>query len=329
MDKTTLVTGGTGLVGFNIIRSLLRRKRKVKALVRSLEKGKRILPAEVELAEGDILNMDSLKKAAKGCQVIYHAAGWPEQWLRDPKDFYKVNVEGTQNMIDTAIASGVDTFIYTSTIDVFEGKKGEHFDEQVIARQPRNTHYERSKQLAFEQVIKSQQEGFPAISLHPAAVYGPGIPASPGINDFIVDLSKGKIPLLLPGGMPLVFSEDVGEGHVLAEEKGKLGESYILSDSYYELPAIAEACMRFLRMDKKIPPVMPLSVVKVVSHIGEWISRWSGKPPLIPKGQLEFLQWGAIPDSSRAQRELGWEPLPLEKGLPLTIGFLKKEKMID
>ncbi|MEJ2595106.1 MAG: NAD-dependent epimerase/dehydratase family protein, partial [bacterium] len=98
MENRTLVTGGTGLVGFQIISSLLKRKRKVRVLVRSMEKGKRILPAGVELAQGDILNLDSLKKAADGCHVIYHAAGWPEQWMRDTSTFYKVNVEGTRNM---------------------------------------------------------------------------------------------------------------------------------------------------------------------------------------------------------------------------------------
>ena len=121
--STTLVTGATGLAGYNIVKVLLKRNRKVRALVRSIEKGRKILPNTVELVQGDITDKSSLIEAMKGCNIIYHAAGYPEQWQKDPETFHRVNVAGTQNMIDVAIESKIEKFIYTSTIDVFEGKK--------------------------------------------------------------------------------------------------------------------------------------------------------------------------------------------------------------
>ena len=240
MDKTTLVTGGTGLIGYNIILALLKRKRKVKALVRSIAKGKKLLPSEVELVQGDITDKYSIHEAMIGCKIVYHAAGFPEQWMKKNSIFEEVNVTGTQNMIDTSIEQKIEKFIYTSTIDVFKGEKGKFFDESIIDKEPKGTAYERSKQKAFQLVLNAIENGLPAINIHPAGLYGPGPTESPGINSFIVDLKKGKVPMLLPGGLPLVFSEDVGGGHVLAEEKGMIGESYILSENYYDLPFLAK-----------------------------------------------------------------------------------------
>lgn len=324
MDKTTLVTGGTGLVGFNIISALLKRKRKVRALVRSMEKGKELLPDSVELVIGDITNKDTLSKALSNCSIVYHAAGFPEQWMKNKAIFDKVNVEGTQNMVEVALAQKVEKFIYTSTIDVFRGEKGEIFNESTVDERPKGTAYERSKQKAFQLVSKAGFNGLPVINIHPAGLYGPGPTDSPGINNFIVDLKDGKVPMLLPGGLPLVFSKDVGEGHVLAEENGKTGESYILSEAYYELSVIAKQILHELELNKKPPPVMPLPLVKLVSNVGEWFANLTNKSPLIPNGQLHFLLWGAIPDSTKAQRELGWKPTSLPNGIKQTIDFLIK-----
>ncbi|NOX86522.1 MAG: NAD-dependent epimerase/dehydratase family protein [Chlorobi bacterium] len=324
MDKTTLITGATGLVGYSIVMSLLRRGKTVRVLARSTDKAKNLLPPEVEISRGDILDKSSLAKAIKGCGTVYHAAGLPEQWFRNPDIFQQVNVTGTQNIIDVCFQQKVEQLIYTSTIDVFEGKAGERFDETMIDPNPKGTHYERSKQDAFRLVLKAIEKGLPAVNIHPAGLYGPGPAASPGFNQFIIDLKKGKVPMLLPGGLPLVLSTDIGEGHVLAAEKGKIGESYILSEGYYELPVLAEIILKTLNINKKPPKVMPLPVVKTVSVLGEWLAGITGKPPLIPKGQLHFLLWKAIPDSTKAQRELGWKPVPIETGIKKTVEYLFK-----
>lgn len=316
-----LVTGATGLVGFNIVKSLLARGRAVKALVRDPQRAREILPRECALVRGDVTDKSTLEGAMAGCDTVYHAAGLPEQWFRDAGIFQRVNVEGTRNMVEVALRVGLRRFVYTSTIDVFEGAAGATFDESVIASAPKGTAYERSKQEADLVVVEAIQRGLMAVFLHPSGVYGPGPMASPGINQLVLDLKHGKLPMLLPGGVPLVYSEDVGEGHVLAEERGHVGERFILSTDYFTLSELAGKIVAALGL-RRVPPVMPLWLGNVVAQVGEAVSGVTGRPPLIPKGQLHFLQWQAIPDGGRARAQLGWQPRSFEAGLRETIAFL-------
>ena len=319
---TTLVTGATGLVGYNIVVALLKRNRKVKALVRSMKKGKRLLPSVCELIQGDITDRNSIDNAMEGCSTVYHSAGFPEQWMKDPGIFEKVNVDGTRNMVEVAFKKNIKRFIYSSTIDVFAAEAGREFDETNLDSLPKGTYYEHSKQLADQLVVAAMQKGLPALFLHPSAVYGPGPSDSPGTNDFILRLSRGKVPVLLPGGYPVVYAPDVGEGHVLAEEKAEVGSRYILSEAYYDLSEIAKTVLEELGINKTLPSVMPLSIVKIISSLGELWAKIVNKPPLIPKGQLHFMQWNARPVNTKAQKELNWSPTPLRKGLSETISFL-------
>jgi dihydroflavonol-4-reductase len=321
MNKA-LVTGGTGSVGFSIIEALVGRGQPVRALVRSVEKGRRLLPEGCELVAGDVTDRASLERAIEGCPVVYHAAGLPEQWLPEPDTFQRVNVGGTRNMIDVALAAPVTRFVYTSTIDVFEAAPGATFDESVIAKNSKPTYYERSKQDADRDVTDALSRGLPAVFLHPAGVYGPAPAASPGANDLFVKLVQGKVPMLLPGGFPLVFSRDVGLGHVLAAERAAVGSRFILSESYLELKDLAQAVLTAAGRTR-VPPVLPLFVARAVSSVGEILAAMTGKAPLIPQGQLSFLLWQARPVSAKARAELGWKPIPLAEGLRETLAFLK------
>ena len=312
MAGPALVTGATGLVGHHVAAELLRGGRAVRCLVRDLERARAVVPAGAELVAGDVTDASSVRAAMAGCQVVYHAAGLPEQWLRDTTTFDRVNRGGTEVVGEAALAAGVERFVHTSTIDVFRGAAGERYDESMLDPDPKGTHYERSKQAADRWVAAAIERGLPAVFLHPAAVYGPGPAASPGTNQFLLELRAGKVPALLPGGMPLVFAPDVGRGHVLAE-RAAIGARYILAERYHSMQEIAaavrEAC------GSKVPRTLPRWLARVVSGTGEALARITRRPPLLPRGQLHFLLWGAHPASDRAQAELGWRPTPLAEGL--------------
>lgn len=324
---TTLITGGTGLIGFNVVQALVRRGRRVRVLVRSMERGRALLPAGCELAHGDITDPAAVRRAMEGCSVVFHVAGVPEQWLPDPARFQQVNAGGTQNALQAALALGVRRFVYTSTIDILAAEVGQEYDESRLADQPLGTPYERSKQAADQQVVAAVQRGLPAIFLHPSAPYGPGPTNTPGLNNAIAKLLRGQMPALTPGGSPVAYAPDIGEGHVLAEERGAIGSRYILSESYHTLTELAQAVYAEAGLDRQPPRTLPLPVALGMASISEWLARLTGKPPLVASGQLHFMQWQAHPVSEKAQRELGWKPVPFREGLRETIAYLRHNGM--
>jgi dihydroflavonol-4-reductase len=146
------------------------------------------------------------------------------------------------------------------------------------------------------------------------------VPASsPGLNAFLADLVRGKIPMLLPGGLPLVYAADVATGHLLAESHAP-GSRYILSESYWRLADIATAVAEQAHV--KAPRVLPSAVAHAVAAAGETVARLTGRPPLIPRGQLHFLESRTRPDARRARTELGWRPVPFRDALPATLAFV-------
>jgi nucleoside-diphosphate-sugar epimerase len=320
LDKA-LVTGATGLVGFNLVQALLNEGREVRALVRSVERGRQVLPAGTEPVQGDITDPASVRDAVRGCSAVYHAAGLPEQWLPDRDTFRRVNVQGTQNMIEAALAEGVAKFVYVSTVDVFAAGAGEEFDETRLDPQPKATPYERSKQEADRAVVAAIATGLPAVFIHPAGVYGPGPATSPGLNEFIRLAARGKVPMVPPGIIPVVFAPDLAAGCLLAGQRAAVGERYILSESCLGFRDIArlvgEECNR-----PQAPRVMPLWLARAVAVVGEWVADLNKRPPLIHRGQLHLLQWKARPSSAKAQRDLGWRPIPFREGVKKTLAFL-------
>lgn len=317
----TLVTGATGMIGANIVAALSENGTRLRALVRDPNKGRRFLPASCELATGDITEPDSIAAAMQDVSVVYHAAGLPEQWFADPDIFTRVNVDGTRNVVQACQKAKVKRLVYTSTIDVFSGTKDQQYDESLIDPQPKGTYYERSKQAADRIVVDALEQGLDCVFLHPAGLYGPGPAGSPGANQLVLDLILGKVPMLLPGGFPLVYSLDCARAHILAGQTATAGARFILSERYVTLVEFARALAAIAPVPK-IPRVMPLWFARAFAAAGESVAKVIGKPPLLPRGQLHFLQWGARPSSARARAELGWQTTAFEEGLRGTVEYL-------
>jgi dihydroflavonol-4-reductase len=313
-----LVTGATGKVGHAIASALVERGDEVRVLVRDPDRARDVLPIGVEAVRGDVTDPGSLRRAMAARELVFNAMGLPEQWVRDEGIFERVNAIGSGELARAARDAGVPRFVHTSTHDVFHAEEGEPFDETRLADYPKGTAYERSKQHA-EELVLAERDGMEVVIVNPSAVYGPGPSASVSFDKGMFEpLIKKRLPALPPGGSGLVFSPGVAAGHLLAAERGKDGERYILADTYSGFRELAETVVRVAGRGR-VPPAMPVPVARAFAGVGEGISRVIRRPPMLARGQLTYFLWQARPDSSKAQRELGWSPTPLEDGVRRTL----------
>jgi nucleoside-diphosphate-sugar epimerase len=313
-----LVTGATGKVGHAIASSLVERGEEVRALVRDPARAATVLPAGITPIQGDVTDAESLAAAVEGCELVFNSMGMPEQWVRDEAIFDQVNAIGSGAVAAAAKRAGVRRFVHTSTHDVFHAETGERFDETMLADYPKGTAYERSKQRA-EELVLAERNGLEVVILNPSGVYGPTPSPTPSFeNGLFEPVVRKRLPAVPPGGTGYAFTDGVAAGHLLAAEKGTDGERYILADGYASFRDLAET-VRQVAGRGRVPPVMPIPVAKAIAAAGEGISRVIRRPPLLPKGQLTYFLWQARPDSSKAQRELGWQRVPLENGVRETL----------
>ncbi|MGA8219695.1 MAG: NAD-dependent epimerase/dehydratase family protein [Solirubrobacterales bacterium] len=316
-----LVTGATGKVGHAIASALLDRGDQVRGLVRDAKRAASILPAGIEPLRGDVTDTDSLGAAVEDCEVVFNSMGMPEQWVKDEAIFDQVNAIGSRQVAIAARRAGVRRFVHTSTHDVFHADPGERFDETMLADYPKDTAYERSKQHA-EELVLAERDGMEVVILNPSGVYGPTPSPTPSFeNGLFEPVVRKRLPAVPPGGTGYAFVEGVAAGHLLAADRGADGERYILADGYASFRELAETAKRVAGRGR-IPPTMPVPVAKTIASVGAGVSRVIRRPPLLPKGQLTYFLWQARPDSSKAQRELGWQTTPLDEGVRKTLNAM-------
>jgi dihydroflavonol-4-reductase len=293
----------------------------VRALVRDPAGARAVLPEGVEPVAGDVTDPSTVAAATAGCEVVFNAMGLPEQWLRDETLFDRVNAEGTHHVAQAARAAGVRRLVHTSTEDVFHADSGARFDETDVAGYPKGTAYERSKQRA-EELALAARDGLDVVVVNPAGVYGPGPSASVSFDKGMFEpLVRRRLPALPPGGLGLVYVDGLAQGHLLAADRGRDGERYILCDTHASLRELAQTVVHVAGRGR-VPPTLPVPLARGMAAGSEALSRVIGRPPLLSRGQLYFFRWNAHPDSSKAQSELGWATTPLEEGLRATLAAM-------
>jgi dihydroflavonol-4-reductase len=320
----TLVTGATGKVGYALADALVERGHDVRALVRDPTHA--TLPKLVQPLPGDVTDPASVERAVDGCELVFNAMGLPEQWLADEEDFERVNSRGTETVVRAAARAGARRVVHTSTIDVFDADAEGRLEETRVAAGPKGTAYERSKQHAEELALQcAAADGVEVVFVNPAAVYGPGPSASVSLDkQLFAPLARGRrleLPVLPPGGLGVVYSRGVAEGQLLAAERGKPGERYILCDRHVSFRELAQAVVDAAGRGH-VPPTLPVPLARAMAGAGEQVARIIRRPPLLARGQLYFLLWNAVPVSDKAQRDLGWAPTPLDQGVRETLAAM-------
>jgi dihydroflavonol-4-reductase len=316
-----LVTGATGKIGNAVARRLADRGDQVVALVRNQAMARELLPAGVELAQGDVTDPGSVRRAAEGTDGVFNCMGLFEQWFADPGIFERVNAEGARNVIAAARDAGAKRAVHTSTFDVFHAETGGTVSETAVADYPKGTAYERSKQRAEELVLGEAAEGIEVVVVNPSSVFGPGPWQGTGVDRALRDAIRRRLPAVPPGGMTLAYVDDVAAGHLAAFERGKPGQRYILADGYATMREILSVAVADAGRGR-VPPTLPTGAARGLAKAGEAVSRLIRRPPLLGAGQLHFLLWQARADSSKAQAELGVEFTPWQEGIRRTVRWM-------
>lgn len=213
--------------------------------------------------------------------------------------------------------------VHTSTYDVFHAPTGGTVRETELADYEKGTAYERSKQLAERLVLEEAGDDLEVVITNPAGIYGPGPWAEAGWDSAIRDAIRKRLPAVPPGGLSLVWVEDAAAAHLAALDRGRPGERYILADGYAEVKEICAAAVESAGRGR-VPLTMPLPAARLLARAGERISNVTGRPPLLGRGQLHFLQWQARADSSRAREELGLDPLDWREGIARTVEWMER-----
>lgn len=321
------LTGSTGFLGIHLAKALLRENNEVVALCRSKSKGGELQAAGVLIAEGDIANRNSLEAGMKGCDQVYHMAALAKPWDKDKDAFRKVNIEGTRNVLEAALTLGVKKVVITSTAGVL----GYSINGEIIDEQPRkgfdlSTDYERTKLEAEELARTYAEKGIEVVIVNPTRVYGPGVLSqSNSTTKMIRQFSRGKWRIVPGDGEGVgnyVYVDDVIQGHLLAMQKGKNGERYILGGENASFNQFFAVLRKTTGQQQKLFN-MPLGIMLGVSGTMQFLADNFGIKPLITPPFIRKYSQKAFLTSEKAVRELGYQPVMLEEGVLKTLAWLK------
>jgi dihydroflavonol-4-reductase len=310
---TSLVTGATGFIGSAVVRRLLARGRAVRCLVEPGADRRNLTGLDVEVVEGDIGDRRAVASALVGVTSLFHLAAIYKIWLPDNRAMYDVNVEGTKTVLFAALEAGVARVVHTSSIaavglsspDGTLSDETTEFNHWALA-----SHYIRSKWLSERDAMRFAAEGLPVVVVNPAFPFGPRDRAPTPTGRFIVEALRGRVPGYLEGGFNAVDVDDVAEGHVAAEERGRVGERYILgchNVTYKEFyDAVASVA--------GLPPIrrrLPTPLVVGAAWVAEKLGDLTRREPFITYDSARYATRKVWFDCSKAQRELGLARTPL------------------
>lgn len=293
-------------------RILLERGYAVRALVRP---GSRVNGLDVEVATGDLRDPASLERAAAGCGLVFHVAADYRLWAANPDDLYRSNVEGTRNLLQAARNAGVERVVYTSTVGCIGIPSGGIGDEDTpVALEDMVGHYKRSKFLAEEGALEAARGGLPVVIVNPTAPVGDHDVKPTPTGQIVVDFLKGGMPAFIDTGLNVVDARDCAQGHLLACERGRPGERYILGSENLTLAEILGTLARLA--GRKAPTVrLPYAVAYAAGVCSTAWATLSGRPPRVPLEGVRMARKRMWVTHEKARRELGFHPEPAEAAL--------------
>jgi len=311
-----LVTGGTGFVGANLVRELLADGHAVRVLARAGGDRRALEGCRVEIVEGDLLDATSIRVAVAGARCVYHVAADYRLWARDPAVLYRANVDGTRTVLTAAAEAGAERIVYTSTVGaVGIPKDGAPGDERTpVSLADMVGAYKASKFLAERVADEFAARGAPIVTVNPSAPIGPWDIKPTPTGQMIVDFLRGKMFASLDTGLNIVHVRDVARGHILAAERGRVGERYILGHRNLSLLEIFRMLAELTGL--RAPRVrVPYPVAWLAAAGMEGVALITGRPPQVPLTAVRMARKRMYFSAAKAVTELGLPQAPVEQAL--------------
>ncbi len=319
-----LVTGATGFIGANLVRALLEQNVKVRTLVRPDSDKRNLDGLDLELAIGDIRDLGSIKRALEGCSLLFHVAALYSFWVRPRRLLYEVNVQGMRNVLQAAWELKTERIVHTSSVSALglpEG--GKPADEQTpVDRQKIVGPYKKSKYLA-EQLALEAAKKMPVVIVNPSFPVGPYDVKPTPTGQVIVDFLQRKMPAYLATGMNVVDVEDVARGHVLAAERGRAGERYILGGENMTMKELLEHLSEITGLS---PPRfrLPYYPILGLAYLNAVRCSLSGAVPRMTPETIRLSHHYMFYDPSKAIKELGFPQTPAKEALGKAVDWFRK-----
>jgi dihydroflavonol-4-reductase len=323
--KTALVTGGNGFVGCHVVRALLARGDRVRVLARENADLAALHGLNVEIAHGDLRDYDSIARAAHGCNEIYHVAADYRLWLTDPAPMYAANVEGTRNVMRAAHAAGTGRVVYTSTVGALGiPREGPGREDTPSSLGAMIGHYKRSKFMAEQEALEAARRGIPVVIVNPSTPIGALDFKPTPTGRIIADFLAGRMPAYVDTGLNIVDAEDVARGHLLAAERGRIGEKYILGGENLTLKEFLDRLAAISGMPAprvRIPYAVAFGFALGAEAVSRTITR---RPPRASLTEVRMARHRMFFDSSKARAELGYVPGPIDGAIKRAIEFFRE-----
>ena len=305
--KPALVTGASGFLGWHVARLLVDRGHSVRALIRSSSK---IHELDVEPAVGDLRDLASVERAVAGCGVVFHVAADYRLWAADSTELYRSNVDGTRNILAAARSANVERVVYTSTVGcIGVPRDGIGDEESAVSIDDMKGAYKRSKFMAEQVALEFASAGFPVVIVNPTAPVGDHDIKPTPTGKIVLDFLKGEMPAFIDTGLNVVDARDVALGQLLACERGRAGERYILGAENLTLAQILGKLAAIT--GRRAPTIrLPYAVAYAAGIVSTAWARVSGIPPRAPIDAVRMARKKMFVSHAKAARELGFQPGP-------------------
>jgi dihydroflavonol-4-reductase len=321
-----LVTGATGFVGSAVLRALVARGERVRVLARVSSPRRNLDGVVCDVAEGDMTDAASMAKAMQGVRFLYHVAADYRLWARDPGEIRRANLAGAEAVMAAALAAGVERIVYTSSVATLRAADAATVVDETapLAEQEAVGAYKQSK-VAAERLVERMvaEQGLPAVIVNPSTPIGPRDIKPTPTGRMVLEAAQGKIPAFVDTGLNLVHVDDVAAGHLLAMEKGRVGERYVLGGQDMSLKAMLADIAALT--GRKAPTVaLPRGPLYPLAYVAEGIARATGKEPMLTRDALKMASHHMFFSSARAERELGYAARPYTEALADAIAWFRE-----